>query len=158
MKRSGLRKWQGGRGAVQKGDISNGMPPRILIVANDFLVHEPTGWHVDGRRFGRWQRYADRLEIDIPVRTYLHDLVWRRDLRVDVVIIGPPESVAERLQERFNRMNLAISNVYAVPTEQALVDMLAYMPEVLHVVHGRADWTYTFGSKSTLGVAGLRSI
>lgn len=143
---------------MEKGDISNDMPPRILIVANDFLIHQPTGWHLDGRRFGRWQRFADRLEIDDEVRTHLHDLTWRRSFRVDVVIIGVPEAVAERIQERFNRMNLAVANVYAEPSDQTLVRKLPFMPEVLYIVHGRDEWAYTFGAKSVRGIPGLRSI
>lgn len=143
---------------MQGGDISNEMPPRILIVANDFLVHEPKGMYIDGRRFGRWQRWAKRLEIDETVRLHLHDLTWRRSFRVDLVVIGVPEIVAAVLVERLDRMNLAISNVYVVPDDQALVSMLPYMPEVQYIVHGRQEWTYTFGSRAVQGINGLRSI
>lgn len=143
---------------MEKGDIDNGMPPRILIVANDFLIHQPKGWELSGRGFGRWKRFTDRLEIDDAVRMYLHDFTWRRSLRVDVVLIGYPEQVAEHLQERFNRMNLAIANVYVVANDQELVKRLAYMPDVMYVVHGRTEWTYTFGAKAQFGLMGLRSI
>lgn len=144
---------------MEKGDLSNEMPPRILVVANDFLIHIPQRTVFNGGRgFGKWKRIADHIEIDDTVRLYLHDFTWRRTFRVDAVVIGVPEELAERLGERFSRMNLAIANTYSAATEQDVVKRLAYMPDVMYVVHGRDDWTYTFGSRAIKGIQGLRGI
>jgi hypothetical protein len=143
---------------MEHGDLSNLMPPRILVIANDLLLHWPEhSWSIGGRGFGKWKRMADRTEIDAEARVYLHDLTWRKQYRVDVVIIGVPESFAERMQERFNRINLAIANVYAMPGVRSVVDTLAYMPEVQFIVHGRDDWTYAFGSKAVKGFRDLHA-
>jgi len=144
---------------VEGGDISNEMAGRILVVANDFLLTLPTNtvYHL-GRGFGRWAFLAKQIEIDDTVRLHLHDFTWRRNYRVDVVIVGVPEQLAERMAERFDRMNLAIANTYAVPDVRDLVNRLPYMPEVLYIVHDRPEWEYTFGAKAIRGVNGLRSI
>lgn len=143
---------------MQGGDISNEAPPRIIVVANELLLRWPEGVWVAtyNRQFGRWRKLADRFIIDPQARAEMHDLTWRRSMRVDVVIIGFPDAFAERIHERFDRMNLAVANVYAVENEQALVQMLAYMPEVLYVVHDNPEWTYTFGSKAVRGFRNIR--
>lgn len=144
---------------MEKGDLSNEMPPRMLVVANDFLIHIPKRTVFNsGRGFGRWQRLAESIEIDDTVRLYLHDFTWRRHFRVDAVVIGVPSELAVRLGERFARMNLAIANTYAALSEQDVVRRLAYMPDVQFILHGRDEWTYTFGSRAIKGIQGLRSI
>lgn len=143
---------------MEKGDISNESPPRVLVVANDFLFTWPKGVINWGRGFGRWSRLADRCEFNPVVRMYLHDFSWRRHYRVDVVIIGVPEPFAERIQERLNRAGIAVANVYAVANVKDLVNSLAYSPDVQWVVHDVEEWGLAFGPRGARGILGLRTI
>jgi hypothetical protein len=145
---------------VQGGDISNEISPRVLVIANDFLVHPPKGFEVlnSGRRFGKWERVAKRYEIDDDVRAWLHDFTWRRAYRVDCVFVEAPDAFATAMAARFDRINLAIANTYAMPSLKLLVQSLAYMPEVKWVLHGRPDWGLAFGPRAACGIAGLREV
>lgn len=144
---------------MEKGDISNESPPRVLVVANDFLFTFPRNvvfnW---GRGFGRWKRYADACEFNPVVRSYLHDFSWRRHYRVDVVIVGVPDPFAEAIAERLSRMGIAVANVYAVANVQDLVNSLAYSPDVQWVVHDKEEWGLAFGPRGSRGVLGLRTL
>lgn len=144
---------------MEKGDISNASPPRVLVVANDFLYTWPKGLVVNfSRGFGKWRRIADKVEFNPVVRMYLHDFTWRRSYRVDVVCVGVPEQFAQRIEERLSRMGIAVANVYAVPSVQDLVESLAYSPDVQWVVHDVAEWNFAFGPRGSRGVLGLRTI
>ena len=141
---------------MEKGDIDNTVPPRIIVVANDLLLHLPDRLPIQHRAWGKNSWLQRHTEIDPMARTYLHDITWRKFFRVDVVIIGVfSEEYVRGIHHRFDRMNLAVANVYAVPTAKEFANTLAYMPEVLYVVHGRDDWTYAFGSKAVKGFRNL---
>ena|SRR5256885_17272599 len=142
---------------MEKGDLSNEIPRRIIVVANDLLLHFPERLPIQHRAWGKNSWLQRHTEVDPMARTHLHDLTWRQHLRVDVVIIGvfSPEFISG-IHKRFDRMNLSVANVYSVPTAKEFADTLAYMPEVLYIVHNRDEWTYAFGSKSVRGFGALR--
>lgn len=149
---------------MEKGDLSNDMPARVLVVANDFLIKPQANrstwkFEITGRGFGRRRRLIDQLEIDPEVRAWLHDYTWRRHFRVDVVVIGwVDDSWLKALHDRFDRMNLSIAQVYGVRDAKELVDSLAYMPEVTAVVHGRPDWNFAFGPRGICGASNLGTL
>lgn len=142
---------------MEKGDLDNGMPPRILFVFNGLLgtIPENRERRVDLlRRAGRFKAVAESYEINLMVRAKMHDLTWRRNWRCDVVLFDH-EKVAAAMERRFDRLNLAVANVYASDGPRDLHDRLPYMPEVLYVVHGNEEWQYAFGHKGLLGMGGL---
>ena len=146
---------------MEKGNISNEVVGRVLVVTNDFLFHIPDRERIVAdtlRRLRQHKRVAHLYEVNPVVRMYLHDLTWRRSFRVDCVHIGEHEKVVEYLQHRLGRMNLAVNNLYPAENVQEVVNSLAYMPEVLYVAHGKPEWGLTFGVKAVQGVIGLRSI
>ena len=142
---------------MEKGDLSNEMPPRIIVIFNDLIgrIPESRTRRVALLRAGRrWRAVAESYEIDLMVRAQLHDITWRHGMRVDCVLFDHP-AVAEAMERRFSRMNLAVANVYALDDPSELRDRLPYMPEVLWVVHGNTEWTYAFGSKGMHGLTAL---
>lgn len=144
---------------MEKGDLSNDAPPRVLVVANDFLVKQPPGTWIDSRGFGKMRRQVERLELDPDVRAWLHDFTWRRHMRVDIVVIGiAPERWTQALHDRLDRLNLSIAQVYAVRDLKELVSSLAYMPEVLYVVHGNPEWQLAFGPRGICGASSMGSV
>jgi hypothetical protein len=142
---------------MEKGDIDNSVPPRAIVIFNDLIGGIPKSRTVRVemlRTARRWKAVAEAYDINLPVRAKLHDLTWRHNLRVDCVLVDHPK-VAEAMEGRFNRMNLAISNVYAVNEVKEVADRLAYMPEVLWVIFGNPEWMYAFGRKGRLGLDSL---
>ena len=141
---------------MERGDISNEVGSRMIIVANDLLLHFPERLPIQHRAWGKNTWLQRHTEVDPMARTYLHDITWRMGVRVDVVIIGVfSDEFVNGIHRRFDRMNLAVAHVYAVPTVKEFVNTLAYMPEVQYIVHGRDDWTYAFGSKAVKGFRNL---
>lgn len=142
---------------MEKGDISNEVPPRIIIIFNGLLGGIPRSRHTRVellRAARRWRAVAEAYDIDLWTRTKLHDLTWRLHARIDCVLFDH-EKVAEHMEKRFNRLNLCVANVYALDGPKDLVDRLPYMPEVLYVIHGNPEWTYSFGPR---GMHGLQSL
>ena len=142
---------------MDRGDISNEIPPRVLVVFDGLLGQIPdsqqrqaTVW----RSLARWKKVAGLYDIDPASRARLHDLSWRQGWRIDVVTFDN-EHVAEALADRFDVMNLAVSHVYSVADPAALSAMLAYMPEVRYVVHGMAEMQMAFGPRGVFGLAAM---
>lgn len=142
---------------MQRGDISNDIPPRVIVLFNGLLGEIPDKQQPLARihrAVHRYKKVAWLYEIDPQVRNRLHDLTWRVGMRCDVALIDH-EQVALEMEHRFARMNLAISYVYPVIDVQDLVKRLAYMPEVLYVVHGLPEAQLTFGLKGRYGMVDL---
>lgn len=142
---------------MEKGDIDNGFPPRIIIIFNDLIGGIPSSRarRVDLlRATRRWSAVAEAYDINLSIRAKLHDLTWRHSLRVDCVLVDHPK-VAEAMEKRFNRMNLSVANIYAVDEVKEVADRMAYMPEVIAVIFGNPEWLYAFGSKGRLGLDAL---
>ena len=142
---------------MEKGDIDNSTPPRAIVIFNELIGGIPKSRQVRVdllRAARRWKGVAEAYDINLAVRAKLHDLTWRQGLRVDCVLVDHPK-VAEAMEGRFNRMNLAVANVYAVDDLKELTERLPYMPEVLWVIFGNPEWMYAFGHKGRLGLDGL---
>lgn len=142
---------------MERGDIDNTTPPRAIVIFNELLggIPKSRSTRVELLRAARrWKAVAEAYDINLTVRAKLHDLTWRHGLRVDCVLVDHPK-VAEAMEGRFNRMNLAIANTYAVEDLKELVDRLPYMPEVLWVIFGNPEWMYAFGHKGRLGLDAL---
>lgn len=141
---------------MQGGDIDNAIPPRALVIFNDFLGAIPQNKlrHARvARRLHRWRDLVDLYDIDPRVRQYLHDLTWRRGVACDVVVIEESKSVRGLFVDRFNEMNLSISRVFVAADAQEIRDAKAYMPEVLWILHGNSEWNMAFGSFGRLGMS-----
>jgi hypothetical protein len=142
---------------MEGGDLSNEMAPRIIVIFNELIGGIPHSRNTRVellRAARRWKAVAEAYDINLAIRAKLHDLTWRHGLRVDCVLLDHPK-VAEAMEKRFNRMNLAIANVYAMDELKELVDRLPYMPEVVAVVFGNPEWLYAFGGRGRLGLDAL---
>lgn len=142
---------------MEHGDIDNRPSPRAIVIFNDLIGGIPKSRTVRVemmRAARRWKGVAEAYDINLAVRAKLHDLTWRHGLRIDCVLVDHPK-VAEAMETRFNRMNLAVANVYAVNEIKEVADRMAYMPEVLWVIFGNPEWMYAFGGKGRLGLDSL---
>lgn len=136
---------------MQHGDLDNRLPPRWLFVFENVLAAVPDErlreWKL-ALRLRRWRRVVDCYEMHLHVVKVIWDLVWRRDYRFDVVtFLG--DDFAEALEKRLKREALPFANLWAV-TEQTLAARLAYMPDVMYVIHGDPSRHLTYGNRGLL--------
>lgn len=136
---------------MQGGDLSNRLPPRWLFVFENVLATVPDRRLLEWKaavRLRRWKRVANCYEMHPHVMKVIWDLVWRRDYRFDVVtFLG--EDFAEALEKRLHREALPFSNLWAV-TEETLAQRLAYMPDVMFVIHGDPSRHLAYGNRGLL--------
>lgn len=136
---------------MQGGDLSDRLPPRWLftfegVIAN---VPEPRGREYRlAMRLGRHRRAVSRFEIEPHVSKVLWDLYWRRDYRFDVVtFLG--DDMAEHIEKRLERENVPLGNVISTQPD-TLAKRLAYMPDVLYVVHADPSHHLSYGNRGLL--------
>lgn len=136
---------------MERGDLDNRLPPRWLFVFEGVIGRVPAERQREYRlamRWSRWKRAANCYELEPHVRKVIWDLVWRRDFRFDVVtFLG--EEFAEALEKRLARESLPFSNLWSV-TATSLAERLAFMPDVMYVVHGDTQRLLTYGNRGLL--------
>lgn len=136
---------------MQRGDLDNRLPPRWLFVFEGVIGRVPAERAADYRRAMRWSRFkraANCFEIEPHVQKVIWDLTWRRDYRFDIVtFLGA--GFAEALEVRLTRESLPFSNLWPV-TEETLAKRLAFMPDVMYVIHANPSRLLTYGNRGLL--------
>jgi len=136
---------------VQRGDLSDRLPPRWLFVFENVIGAVPADralqWKL-AMRAHQWRIAANQYEVEPHVSKVIWDLVWRRDFRFDIVtFLG--DGMAGALEKRLSRESLPFSNLWSV-SEDTLAQRLAYMPDVLYVVHGDPTRHLSYGNRGLL--------
>lgn len=136
---------------MERGDLSNALPPRWLFVFEGVIGRVPPEHAAEFKlamRLRRWKRAVRCYDIEEHVRKVIWDLTWRRDYRFDIVtFLG--EDFAEHLERRLERESLPFSNCWAVD-ETTLARRLAVMPDVQYVIHGDPSRHLTYGNRGLL--------
>jgi hypothetical protein len=101
-----------------------------------------------------WDRLLGLYQLDDDALRRLHDLSWRQSWRLDCATFEP-DGFCDVLAERFNRLNIAVSNVYPYESPLELARALAYMPEVQYVIHADSQMPFTYGPRGSLGFQGV---
>lgn len=136
---------------MERGDLSNRLPPRWLFVYEGVIGRVP----VEKRRqydiyvkLRQYRRAAGCFVTEAHVQKVIWDLVWRRDFRFDVVtFLG--DDMADALEKKLTGESLPFSNLWAVD-EAELAARLAYMPDVVYVVHGDPSRRLAYGNRGLL--------
>ena len=139
--------------AVLKGDISNVVQPRVL------LVFEGALGHINGRdieefnklaSYGLWAGAWGCWSINELMAAKLWDVTRRQFIQVEVVtFVAPPEysePAAEGLEEMLELHSLPVSAVHAW-TPKKLARELAYMPDIAAVYDANPETWAMFGRK-----------
>lgn len=121
---------------MDKGDISNEVSPRLVVVFEGMLGILPersgAGLLTQVRKFrskqGQAKRAVSDYEINEPLGAVIWDTVWRFRYSVDVVTyLG--EDFAEALTERLDFEGLPIGRVWA-DDPMRLARRIAHMPDL----------------------------
>lgn len=129
------------------GDLSNQLPPRMLIVFEGVLATIPKEREAKFNRavaMHRYRRAVDCFECNRHAIAVVWDWTWRRDVKVDVVSFMPYEDEITRLLER---LGMPFSRMWCSPGPDDLASQLAYMPDVLSVIHADSTRPLAYGGK-----------
>lgn len=138
---------------MEKGDLSNEVVPRLLVVFEGLLGYLPdtttrAKFAVECK-FHRWKQALNCFVVNERMARLIVDAAWRYKYAVDVVtFLG--EEFDELLPPLLDdRWQLPIGNCWAEdPT--VLARRLAYAPTIAGVFHAMPDLQHTFGSKGVL--------
>jgi hypothetical protein len=134
---------------VERGDISNTSSQRMVVIFEGLVGNLPSRRRREAsvwRRMKQWKRYVGCWEWDHHNTTRVRDLTFHRSQNITLVsFMG--EDCEDALQLAADRHHLGV-RVECYDSAGEFARSLAYQPEVSHVVHTPAHWTYTFGSKA----------
>jgi hypothetical protein len=138
---------------VERGDISNLVVPRIVIVFDNYLGILPTkaaeakfGTYI---RFKRWKKASRQFVLNAPVSQQIWDLTWRSKFSVDVVTHLGGEEFGDAIQEWVDRYSLPVGHVWFEEAD-SLARSLAYRPDIACVITTNHHHQFKFGSKGRI--------
>lgn len=137
---------------MERGDIDNGVAPRILIVWENLLGLVPAKTDqaklTTYLRLHRWKRAAQLFQINEPLAARIWYVQWKLRYSVDVVTYIGPE-FRDALEERLADEDLPIGHVrYEQPHK--LARHLAYEPATAAVYDPDPSHRFTYGSKGRI--------
>ena len=137
---------------MQKGDISNEVVPRLLIVFEGLLgvldTPKDRAAELLARKAHRWKSVLAAYTINEMLARHVWDIVWRKNFSVDVVtFLG--DDFADLLQERLDKENLPIGRIRST-TSDKLSRELAYDPSVIAVYDPDPSHRFTYGGKTRI--------
>ena len=138
---------------MERGDLSNRLPPRWLVVFEGVIATHPTPADQAAydvyRKLRSHKRALHTYVADEHVRKVLWDLTWRRDYKFDVVTFLP-EKIAAHVAAWLDQHNVPAVNTYIYDHPHDLAKELVYMPDVHAVVHAEEENRFTYGHRGVL--------
>ena len=134
---------------MQRGDISNEIVPRLVIVFENLLGILPNK-RAEAKvstylRLKQWKRAVNTYEIHEPLAHRIWDITWRLHYQVEVcTYLGP--DFGKALRERLDDEDLPISRVWDTKPH-TLARKLAHMPYVAAIYDPDPGHQFTYGSK-----------
>lgn len=132
---------------ILHGDISNQLPPRMLITFEGVIATLPEARTAKFNRAVAMHRYRRAMECYEPnahAIAVVWDWTWRRDVKVDVVSFLPYEDEITRV---LDRTGMPYSRLWCSPGPDALATQLAYLPDVVSVLHADSTRPFAYGGK-----------
>lgn len=134
---------------MEKGDISNEVSPRLLLVFENLLGILPDK-KAEAKaaaylRIRQYKRACNVFQINEPLASRIWDVTWRLKYSVDV-ITWVNEKFADEVRDRLDREDLPIAHVtYENPS--AFARKIAHMPYVAAIYDPDPAHQFTFGGR-----------
>lgn len=132
---------------MEKGDISNDIPPRLLFVFEG-LVGKLTGTNMQRERayvrLKRYKKAVNMWDIDDAALSHIWDAVWRHDLALDIVTFVP---YWEELRDRLDDEGVPYGHLRHYAHPDVLAMKLAYMPYVYRIYFAYPMRPHIFGDR-----------
>jgi hypothetical protein len=137
---------------VLKGELSNEVPARILVVFENLIGILPDtktkALEKLARKRKKWDLAASYYQLNVPTSRGIRDLYRRHHYRVDVITFTDPLFVPA-IRDRMDSRNLLFGDVYYYDMEELLSD-LTYDPWIVAVLDPDPAHLLTYGSRGRL--------
>lgn len=134
---------------MRKGELSNQVLPRILVVFEDLIASLPDTktkiLAATAAKRKKWDQVANYYELNIKPSQGIRDLYWRHHYRVDVITFTDPNFVSP-IREKLDAENMFFGGVHYYTPSRLLGD-LTYDPSILAVFDPDESRILTWGSK-----------
>jgi hypothetical protein len=135
---------------MRNGDISNRELPRIWWVVEGLVLlpikEMPSTWRTPSRdRMLRMLR--DSYEMNTLVKKRIWDMLWRYDVRSNLVSFNDNEAYAQALQEWLDEIDYP-APLYSY-THERFMDEVVTLPSCWQVLDPDPSRSLTYGSKGT---------
>lgn len=134
---------------MEKGDISNQPAQRMVFVWEGLLAHldlVDVKAHNRAMKRGKWDRAAGMWDESVSFRHLLKDILYRRELMVDVLSITGIQQFSDALAVRLVDDGYPFGRLITSTVAEYTAE-LAYSPEVHSVFHGDTAAPFLFGSR-----------
>jgi hypothetical protein len=132
-----------------KGELSNEVPSRVLVVFENLLGLLPDtktrALEKLARKRKKWEQAASYYQLNVPTSRGIRDLYRRHHYRVDVITFTDPLFVPA-IRNRLDSRNLLFGDVHYYSQEELLSE-LTYDPWILSVLDPDPSHVLTYGSK-----------
>lgn len=136
---------------MEKGDISNYVEPRLIVVFEGLLGILPIEKEKRAlmlSRIGQWRRVVDLYEINDMLARHIWDQTRRYSRQVDVVTYSGVQ-FAEAVQAKLDDEMLPIGKVWH--TEPHILSRsIAWRPDIAAIYDPDPQHLLTYGSKGRL--------
>jgi len=133
---------------MRRGELSNEVVPRILVVFEGLIATLPNGkargLEAIARKRKKWQQAVDYYELTRTTSQGIRDL-HRRDFRVDVITFVDPGFV-QPIINKLDSRNLFFGGA-SYYTMETLLDDLTYDNSIIRVLDPDPSHQLTYGSR-----------
>lgn len=138
---------------MEKGDISNEVSPRLVVVFEGLIASLPEGAKARAQydslvKKEKWSEALALFEINELMAKHVLDLVWRQRFTVDVVTFIGPE-MAELIEKRMDDEGIPIGRVFHT-SSVLLGRSVAYRPDIAVIYDPDPSHRFTYGSKGRI--------
>jgi hypothetical protein len=133
---------------MEKGDLSNRVEPRLVIVFETLIAsftNVSRGKFDLALRKGQWKKALQQVEINELVAKNILDLVYRKNFTIDIVTFIDPD-FADALEEFLEDEAIPFGHVNFTTVER-LSRQIAYRPDIAAIFDGDPNHAFTYGAK-----------
>lgn len=138
---------------MQKGDLSNAVPPKFIFLFEGLIGVYPHVWSPTQEkayiRTHQWKKAVYSWDISDMMLAHIYDITWRHGARLDIVTFRP-QGFVEALENRFAREGIPVNGFVHFDSADALARRLPRMPDVISVFFGDPSMEFKFGGRGRM--------
>lgn len=134
---------------MQDGDLSNDIAPKLFFVVEGLITRVSPDHEKAAAKARKRQRYHDLAtvsDLDTMMIAHLWDIMWRTPFNFEFITVeSSSEAWLAVLEKKLDRYNVPYSGLMGFDSPDHLARHIVFMPNILRMYHGHADWGFKFG-------------